>query len=88
MTKAPASSTKTQTSKHTRGTLKFFDFGRLFGFITPEDPDLSEIHITGVVFSRAGFVRCKNGTPLEVWYVEGAKGLTAVRVAPLGETDD
>ena len=76
----------TQTSElHTRGTLKFFDFVKAWGYITPESG--RDIYIPGSVLSNSGFIRCPAGTPLEVWYVVEARGPRALRVAPLGEID-
>jgi len=68
---------------HTRGTMKFFDFVKAWGYITPETG--KDIWIAGSTLSNSGFIRCPAGTPLEVWYTLEPRGPRAVRVAPLGE---
>lgn len=87
---APVPTSSPQTtpiSRHTRGTMKFFDFGKGWGFITPEPEGLPDIFVHAQTMSDSGFIRCKRGTPLEVWYNQDAKGLVACRVAPLGELE-
>ena len=82
-----SSAPMTRTSElHTRGVMKFFDFVKAWGYISPEGGG-RDIYVAGAILSTAGFIKCPKGTPLEVWYTLEPRGPRAIRVAPLGETD-
>ncbi len=66
-------------SIHIRGTIKWFNVVKGYGFLTPEDgsPDVF-LHLT--VLRIAGFERLGPGATVECDAVNGAKGMQVLRV--------
>jgi cold shock protein len=65
----------------TRGTVKWFNDAKGYGFISPDDggKDLF-VHHTGI--QSSGFKSLKEGEHVEYDTVQGQKGLQAVNVRP------
>ena len=67
-----------------RGTVKWFDAKKCFGFIEPEDREEGDkdlfVHMSEIQMD--GFKTLNDGQEVEFSVVEGDKGLSAVNVVP------
>jgi len=64
-----------------RGTVKWFNVVKGYGFLTPDDgSDDVFLHLT--VLRNAGHDRLLPGTTVQAEAVKGAKGMQVLRVAP------
>lgn len=65
-----------------RGTVKWFDSTKGFGFITPESGD-KDVFVHYNAISGDGFKKLDEGQEVEYEVEEGAKGLQAKNVVKL-----
>ena len=66
-------------SIHVRGTIKWFNVIKGYGFLTPEDGS-SDVFLHLTVLRTAGFERLGPGATVECDAVNGAKGMQVLRV--------
>lgn len=71
---------ETVASTRLRGTVKWFNVVRGYGFITPED-GTSDVFLHMTVLRQAGYDRLAQGTTVECDAVEGAKGMQVLSIA-------
>ena len=62
-----------------RGTVKWFNVVRGYGFITPEDGS-ADVFLHTTVLRNAGFERVPPGATIECEAVRGAKGMQVLRI--------
>ena len=65
-----------------RGTVKFYDAGRRFGFVIP-DGGGPEVFIHGSVPSRCGLDELRQGARVRVWSTDAPRGSQATEVEPI-----
>lgn len=66
-------------SVRVRGTVKWFNVVRGYGFITPED-GAADIFVHTTVLRSVGFERVSPGATIECEAVQGAKGMQVLRI--------
>ena len=66
-------------SIHVRGTIKWFNVVKGYGFLTPEDGS-SDVFLHLTILRMAGFERLGPGATVECDAVNGAKGMQVLRV--------
>lgn len=66
-------------STRIRGTVKWFNVVRGYGFITPEDGS-ADVFLHTTVLRNAGFERVPPGATIECEAVRGAKGMQVLRI--------
>lgn len=62
-----------------RGTVKWFNVVRGYGFLTPEDGS-ADVFLHTTVLRNVGFERVPPGATVECEAVQGAKGMQALRI--------
>ena len=67
-----------------RGSVKWFNNRRGFGFITGEDGNEYFVHHTGIIAEEGVFRKLKDGQAVEFSLEESEKGPRAVNVRVLG----
>ena len=65
-----------------RGTVKWFNEGKGFGFIAPDDGS-KDLFVHWKNIKATGFKSLKDGAKVEFKAQQGAKGLEAVEVEPV-----
>lgn len=65
-----------------RGTVKWFNETKGYGFITPEDGS-TDVFVHYSVINAKGFKTLKSGARVEFDAMEAPRGLQATRVVPL-----
>lgn len=63
-----------------RGTVKWFDIRRGYGFIIAEDPSLGDVFFHHTALVMDGFRAADEGEPVEFTLVEHRNGLRALNV--------
>lgn len=66
-----------------RGTVKWFDDAKGYGFITRPDGEDLFVHFSSI--QGTGYRSLQEGQPVEFDIERGAKGLQAVNVRPVSE---
>jgi len=66
-----------------KGTVKWFDAGKGFGFITPEDGSKDLFVHHSDIQSDGGYASLNEGQAVELEVVQGQKGPCANKVKPL-----
>lgn len=66
-----------------KGTVKWFDDSKGFGFITPEEGGGDIFFHFSQIQNGGGFASLKDGQPVEYEVVEGNRGPSATKVVPL-----
>ncbi|NLC56949.1 MAG: cold-shock protein [Armatimonadetes bacterium] len=66
-----------------RGTVKWFDDAKGYGFITRPDGEDLFVHFSSI--EGSGYRSLQEGQPVEFDIERGAKGLQAVNVRPVTE---
>ncbi len=67
----------------TRGTVKWFNDAKGFGFITPEGGD-KDVFVHHTAINGTGFKSLREGQQVEFDVVQGQKGPAAQNVSPIG----
>ena len=66
-------------STRVRGTVKWFNVVRGYGFLSPDD-DSADVFLHMTVLRQAGFERIPPGTTIECDAVQGAKGMQVLNI--------
>lgn len=67
-----------------KGTVKWFNASKGFGFIMPDDGG-SDVFVHYTVIDMKGYQQLKDGQLVEFEAAQGNKGMAATRVVPLGK---
>jgi CspA family cold shock protein len=63
-----------------RGTVKYFNDHKGYGFITPEDQESSEVYVHFSAIDSGGFRTLREGEQVEFEIVSSTRGSEATRV--------
>ncbi len=63
-----------------RGTVKYFNDHKGYGFITPEDQESSEVYVHFSAIDSSGFRTLREGERVEFEMVSSTRGSEATRV--------
>ncbi len=69
-------------SKRVKGSVKWFNESKGFGFITPENSD-KDVFVHFSAIQSSGFKTLTEGQSVEFEITDGAKGPSATNVVPL-----
>ena len=71
---------QTVASTRVRGTVKWFNLVRGYGFISPDDGS-ADVFLHMTVLRQAGYDRLPSGSTIECEAVQGAKGMQVVSIS-------